>query len=265
MNKEKTSGDWLEKTEQYYSCLLGARDNLFASEYSNPYFFYSQIRNAPMEGYEMCFDLLASQTEKGIVISYGDAAQNKISELKRHLESDAISLSEAIFETYDKQPLHSLQYYFAGDVPNATAARVLNASDYEAFESFFLKCNAGLEDVSWLPEYFDEMISEELCCGVFVDDFLVSCTDAPAVPFMKDEVREIGINTLKEYRNQGFAKDVCSCAIQMIIKQMKCPVWTTNAANVASQKLAESLGFKLFGETFAISLDKENEHDLEEI
>jgi RimJ/RimL family protein N-acetyltransferase len=72
---------------------------------------------------------------------------------------------------------------------------------------------------------------------------------------MSDIIKEIGINTLKEYRNQGLAKDSCTCAIREIIKQGKIPIWSTDASNIPSQKLAESLGFEKWGESISVALN----------
>ena len=87
-----------------------------------------------------------------------------------------------------------------------------------------------------------------------MDGELVSCTDAPAMPYMADCVQEIGINTRKEYKRRGYAKQACLCAIQEIIRQKKCPLWSTEYGNIASMRLAETLGFKRFGESYAVCL-----------
>ena len=255
MNPKEVDYDYLEMTERYYSCFLGASENLFRHDYLEPYFFYTPVRNTPIQGYGHRFDLLAILTERDTFISYGDAAREKIPELRMLLESNALSLYEAIRQKFDKQPLHSFKYYFSGNMSKVISARPLNASDYHAYETFFLANNTNLKDISWLREYFDEMTFEGLCVGVFADNQLVSCTDSPTVPFMKDSIREIGVNTLEKYRKRGYAKDACSCAIREILKQGKCPIWSTNAGNLPSQRLAEALGFKLFGESFSISMD----------
>ena len=255
MKKQEDSDHFVKVTECYYSRILGTSDNLFAHNYLKPFFFYTPIRNAPLQGYEHRFDLLAIQTEQGIIISYGDAVLTEIPKLEMALESDTVSLHEAISRILKKEPSHSYKYYFSGRIPKGFSARPLNASDYSAFETFFLLSNANMEDKSWLREYFHEMIREGLCTGVFVNNVLVSCSDSPTVPFMKDSVREIGINTLERYRRQGYAKDACSCAIQEILKQGKCPIWSTGSDNLPSQRLAEALGFRLFGEMFSISMD----------
>ena len=44
------------------------------------------------------------------------------------------------------------------------------------------------------------MVGEKLCWGLFVEDRLVSCTDAPGMPYMQEDVQEIGVNTLGPYR-----------------------------------------------------------------
>lgn len=253
MKKVEAKKSFLETTKHYYSLFLGSSSNLFAQHHPEPFFLYTPVRNTPLQGYESCFHLLAMQTEQGIVISYGDAVRNRIPELKKRLGSKTISLCEALYQTFQKEPQRSFKYYFSGDMPEAVAARPLTASDYEAFEAFFLGMYPDSEDISWLREYFREMVLEGLCIGVFADNLLVSCTDSPAVPFMKDSVREIGINTLEAYRKQGYAKDACSRAVQEIVKQGKCPIWSTGSDNLPSQRLAEAVGFSMFGESFSVT------------
>ena len=67
MKKQEDSDHFLKVTECYYSRILGTSDNLFAHNYLKPFFFYTPIRNAPLQGYEHRFDLLAIQTEQGII------------------------------------------------------------------------------------------------------------------------------------------------------------------------------------------------------
>ncbi|WP_066631552.1 GNAT family N-acetyltransferase [Labilibacter marinus] len=55
---------------------------------------------------------------------------------------------------------------------------------------------------------------------------------------------EIGIETLSGYRGKGLAKRVCSALIEYCSQNNLEPVWSCKGSNVASIKLAESLGFK---------------------
>ena len=106
----------------------------------------------------------------------------------------------------------------------------------------------------WGREYFDEITDNKICCGIIADGQLVCCTDAPGMPYMQETTQEIGINTIGPYRQRGYATDVCLLCIQQILNSSKCPMWSTAANNVASQKLAEAIGFVKFGEHITLSL-----------
>lgn len=97
------------------------------------------------------------------------------------------------------------------------------------------------------------MVRDCMCVGVFADGGLVSCTDAPGMPYMAGEVQEIGINTLQEYRGRGYASVACSKCIQEILDHHKTPTWSTTISNTASRKLAEKIGFAEFAEAIYIT------------
>ena len=252
----KMKDERCEIVGRYYSRFLDADNNLFSHYTPQPISLYTPVRNAPLKGYEQRFDVLAIVTDQVTVISYGDAAIEEISQLITLLQTDSISLYEAICKSFNKKPLHAIKYYFDGEVLETSSARFLTSSDYHAFETFFKSNNPDVKDVSWLHDYFESLVSAKLCSGVFVNRQLVSCTDSPTTPFMSDIIKEIGINTLEGYRNQGFAKDACSCVIGEILKQGKIPIWSTDVSNIPSQKLAETLGFEKWGEWFSITLNR---------
>ena len=122
------------------------------------------------------------------------------------------------------------------------------------YHDFFIKNNPECKNTEWLIEYFNEMVSKHLCCGIFVDGILVSCSDAPSIPYMQNDVEEIGINTLNEYKGKGYATDVCITCANEIVKNGKCPLWSTTINNIASQKLAEKVGFRKLADVISISL-----------
>lgn len=99
-----------------------------------------------------------------------------------------------------------------------------------------------------------EMAQEKTCIGVFEQDQLACCTDAPTMPFMKEFVQEIGITTLEKYRKKGYASEACSRCVQEILNQGKIPLWSTGVQNTASQKLAEKVGFKKLADVLTILL-----------
>lgn len=132
-----------------------------------------------------------------------------------------------------------------------TRSRALTSDDLSHFCSFNGK-SCITED--WFREYFADMVAQRLCWGYFLDGQLVSCSDAPGMPHLADRVQEIGINTLPAHRGRGYAADVCIAAAREIISQSKCPIWSANIDNLASQKLAERVGFIPFAEVVTLTV-----------
>ena len=123
-----------------------------------------------------------------------------------------------------------------------------------AVENFFKNANPKCSNLDWLQAYFEEMICGKLCSGAYEGSILVSCADAPGMPYMSDEVQEIGINTLPDYRGKGYATIACQSSINEMLKNGKVPQWSTSTTNIASQKLAEKLGFVRLGDVITLTI-----------
>jgi RimJ/RimL family protein N-acetyltransferase len=149
---------------------------------------------------------------------------------------------------------HSIKYLFKEINQLAYGDAVtLRASDYNDYEKFFTECFLN-NNIDWLKEYFDSMVIFGYCVGVYGDIGLVSCTDAPSMPYMVNEVQEIGINTLQKYQGKGYATTACIKAAMNIINGRKVPQWSTPIGNIASQKLAERVGFVKLADVLTITL-----------
>lgn len=242
-------------TEAYYSCWLGSPENLFSASPAVTY-LYSAERNKVQTGYGQQFDLWVLVTSDRVFLSYGDAASAKIEELKAVLDGycPVEEAAQKIERIYGSRPQHSVKYVFRQAQADGSAARCLRSEDYPAYEAFFRKNNPDCSNVSWLKEYFEEMVAENLCCGVFRTGELVSCTDSPSVPYMAELVREVGIHTLDGERGKGYAKAAVSLCVREILKNGKCPVWSADAENTGSRILAERSGFVPFADCLFLSL-----------
>ena len=108
---------------------------------------------------------------------------------------------------------------------------------------------------NWLLDYFNKLVENNRCFGVFEDNILVCATGAPDIPFMDDIITEPGIDTLTNYRSKGYAKAACAKYLEYALAQNETPIWTCWHYNMASCKLAEKLGYKHFCELYTIEGD----------
>ena len=63
----------------------------------------------------------------------------------------------------------------------------------------------------------------------------------------RDEI-DIGIETVSDFRHKGLGLAVAEKMIRFCFEQRKRPVWSCDANNTASQKIAEKLGFVKYSE-----------------
>lgn len=246
--------DYKAITTEYYSHWVGAN---IADAADGVEYVYSDERNRVQAGYGRRFDLWVWIEDKKIIVSYGDKAKDNLGLLRKKVgfTTDVRELIHILTEIYGGKLSHGVKYLFRGGAYVPGPGRILRGVDYELFEDFFRKNNPGQRDVSWLREYFDEMVSEGVCCGVVTDGMLTCCTDAPLMPYMAGEAQEIGVNTLESYRGRHYAADSARLCAEQIIKNGKCPQWSTDIDNIASQKTAESAGFCRFGEYIGITIE----------
>jgi len=74
-----------------------------------------------------------------------------------------------------------------------------------------------------------------------------------------DDVVEIDVATLPEYRRHNFGRFVCSAFIRACLDSKIIPNWDCFTNNIGSMRLAESLGFAKYGEPYAFfTLNKTN-------
>ncbi len=242
-------------TLAYYDMWIGKEGILSDASYRAK-FVYCNERNIVQCGYVQPFDIYVFATADKVIVSYGDKAKSKIENIRDSIDTfNSIDDLKLAFKTvYCTDVMHNVKYVFNGIKTSDSRAKVLCKNDYEQYEEFFIKCNPSYNNSNWLKDYFEEMVSENLCLGVYEGGFLVSCTDAPEMAYMSDMVQEIGINTLLGYRGRGYAAIACQSCINEIINNGKVPQWSTSITNIASQKLAEKLGFVKLGDVITMTL-----------
>lgn len=246
----------LETTCRYYSKWLG-QDEILLRDFRGIKYLYSEKRNSIPFGYGTPFDLYVFCQKERMIISYGDKGREQAGILTDKIKKDmsATEVKLVLERIFGQKADHNVKYVFAGsDSMPVSEAMVLVEEDYGKYESFWRKCHPECQDTVWLKDYFNEMVQEHMCIGVFVDDILVSCTDAPGMPYMENEVQEIGINTLPEYRKQGFAAAACQKCLREILCHGKVPQWSSAMGNQVSRKLAEKVGFVEFGEVVSMTI-----------
>lgn len=242
-------------TEAYYEKWLG-QDGILSHDWKGMEYVYSRERNTVQYGYGRQFDIYALCQKDRTIISYGDRIGSSLDTLKHAIrgDMDAGDVGHAFEKIFQRKTNVNIKYVFESMQDTPSGTRILTEEDYREYEAFWRKCNPGCEDTEWLKEYFDEMTQNHMCIGVYADDMLVSCTDAPGMPYMEEQVQELGINTLKEYRGRGYASMVCGSCIRELICRHRTPLWSAEAGNQASRRLAEKLGFEKFAEVVCVTL-----------
>lgn len=240
-------------TTQYYANWLGVEPNQMKDE--GLFFIFSSERDITQKGYIQQFDLYAWVTDKLVIISYGSKLKDKIERIIDKIKPDMKTeqITSLLALEYCVTPARNIKFVFNGQKTNGEKAQMLTTAEYPMYYNFFIANNPNCKNTDWLKEYFNEMVARELCYGIIVDDKLVCANDLPDMPYMDGYVQEIGINTLVDFKGKGFAKDVCLTCISKMTAKNICPQWSTAYGNIASEKLAYSLGFQKFSETITIS------------
>lgn len=243
-----------DTTLAYYSLWIG-QENILLQNKKGIEFLYSEERNKTQQGYGVPFDIYIFKSPERTVISYGSNAKQYISTFADNLDENMTideigNIAERIFHV---KPVRNIKYVYSRQINLNTSAVTLTASDFHKYKEFFEKCHhvtAG----DWLYDYFIGMAEKRLCCGFYLDNTLVSCTDAPDMPYMNDTVVEIGVNTLPDFYGKGFATECCKKCISNILKNNLCPIWSASSDNIASQALAEKVGFEKTADVITLTL-----------
>ena len=236
--------DCLKTTLAYYSHWLGAPPEAAQS-------VFLPARDESVPGYSAPFHLYIFAAPGYTALSYGLRARPGIHALLPRL---AAGMEEAIVQPYGISPGHSVKFFLrAAPSSPSIPARALTLTDEAAYLSFFAQANGCSAD-DWVSEYFGDMVQDGMCFGVFENGILASCTDGPTMPFMANAVREIGIHTLPAFRGRGYARAACAACIHSLLSRNFCPIWSAGAENIASRRLAESLGFAPLADVYTLSL-----------
>jgi RimJ/RimL family protein N-acetyltransferase len=248
--------DYLAETKRYYAQWLSVDPKLL--DKAGIFCLYSSERNKIQDGYNERLDFYAYISGQTIILTYGCRIKQEMAWIQDffHYKDDLGEFKKNVKEKIGKNLYHDYKYYF-NRLPlniNVSNARPLTQQDYPDFLRFFQELYPESEAESWLPDYFNKLVAEEYVFGVYVGDKLVSASDSPSMPYMKESLVEIGINTLPEYRGKGYAKMVIASMLNHLINLSRVPIASCASSNLASQKLLEGTGFVKFAEVVSLSL-----------
>ncbi len=246
--------DYLSITNKYYAKWLGVSDDVMYQH--GIYSIKSTQRDICQKGYPVKFDLYVFIQNERIIISYNYKTKDHLDALLNGIKAGDKPeyIFDVIKKVYGITPNQNIKFVFHHLEHSNTPAKELIKNDYPLYLKFFETNNPKSDTTDWLYEYFQKIIEKKCSYGITVGNLLVAVTDAPDMPYMEDEIQEIGINTLSEYKKKGYAKAVCIASIDSVLKRNICPTWSTRAGNIASEKLAYSVGFKKLADVITVSL-----------
>lgn len=247
--------DFVALTKQYYAKWVNLdptwldREGLVAVA--------SPERDRRQPGYSKPFDLYCLLRPKITIISYSQRFRDRIDLIERCFacKSNLDETKAALYAALGIRPQHTFKYHFTTLPPDldTTRARPLTRNDYLDFLCFHQRLYPEDNQREWLEPYFNRIADAGYVHGIYVDQQLVSATEAPDVPYMHNVIVEPGINTLPEYRQRGYATGVVGALLKRLLATDKVPIWSCDAANIASQKLAESVGYTRFADVIALT------------
>jgi hypothetical protein len=244
--------DYQAITRKYYAAWAGGTDQDFNGGVR---YICSPERDVRQSGFSRPFPLYICKTDRAVIVSHSPSLQKQVDRMKE------ICVSAQDFDPF---PLERLETLFAGPIqrqvcfvlnrPVSITGKdivTLSKSDYRLFLDFTLA--RGVSEWEGMREYFEKISAAGYCIAKMAGGKVVSLSDTPDMPYLADQVQEVGINTLPGYRRRGYAREVTSACVLKILADGKCPQWTANISNFASHKLAFSLGFKYFGDLYMMA------------
>jgi RimJ/RimL family protein N-acetyltransferase len=112
----------------------------------------------------------------------------------------------------------------------------------------------GMEDIPLLQrttpkiwsgyQTFEESLTEGIMAAAIVEGRIVSVADNSA---SNSRYSDIGVTTLEPYRRQGLSTAAACLVAREVQSRGRIPVWSTSSENIASQRVANKLGFRPYG------------------
>lgn len=132
--------------------------------------------------------------------------------------------------------LTDINYQMPGKPPSFhnTSVRRLTLADLELLDA----APAELQGSFWGSNR--DLLEHSFAAGAITDGRLVATACCSS---LSHRYADIGINTLPDSRNRGFATAAASLVARAIYEAGRTPVWSTGEHNIVSQHIAAKLGF----------------------
>ena len=216
------------------------------------------------EGGMLYLPVCAFETDDALFISCIPEWENELSDL---LMGATASDATTKMNTYLSEKecnvceLHRLYGLESLDMQiDSSRAVALDITHYEKYLAFYNEKSPAIAALTnpheWMEQDYKERIERNILYGILEDEKIVSVTDSETIPSKPEKMMRIGIDTLPLYRRKGYASMACAAFIENHLRQGSMPVWECGVNNIASQNLAEKLGFRYLGNIFyAATLD----------
>lgn len=203
-------------TNDFYSCFCGIDLSKVNRGIS---LICDAARNEIVKGFGCKYTIYALVKEDVCVVSYAPQYIDFFNKLQGQSIDDILTAIENNFKIKKMQ----LMIFEQEKIKNYGEAKVLKKSDYFLYEDFFRSTSPNVNPNSWLKEYFEEKVEKEYFTGYISNGKLVSCCDAPDMPYMEDIIQHTGIVTLKEQGRKSYAKLTAALAAHHLIENGVCP------------------------------------------
>ncbi len=165
--------------------------------------------------------------------------------------TEAVREFERIFERELGLPsrhLDDLYYVLEGaPVPHQhPAVRLLTVADVP----LLLRAPRSIQGGGFRT--FEEMLTEGAAAGAIVDDALVALAVAGA---WTERYADIGVHTLESWRDQGMSSAAAYLVAREVQARGRTPIWSTGKHNLASQRVAQKVGYRIYGRAAYVVVD----------
>ncbi len=237
-------------TKQYYSkCLKLTAEDFFDCQG----FKYVETKNQDSTVKELSdsFLLFAFLDYNKVIITYNPILNEKIEQVKKLNEKYAIITS--LVKVFPKYHLNALYIYTNPIIDiDLVGTRILEVEDLKYYAEYFESLNPMIKIDNLQEKEFFEKCLKQLIIGTFINNKLVCVADISRLPYMEGEIKHISITTLPNERQKGYGKKTAHFASKHLISLGICPQWDHTNINFSAQKLAESIGYRYYGDAFIV-------------